>query len=243
MYQCEFVDTFTLVNFLYNAGAQYTSIFITGMVNNNITNFSRTLFEPIVGFEISCQFIKAAESEAERQIRIATLAALFSGYLTTAVSCAPATNAAMSGAIHGHISHMGEMLQTKGGSDLNIAEIQDFKIVCNLVKIPVFSNNHPYQKQFNYNSKIIVNNIFERHTGHRYIQRSTQKLITPGYLSPIASNQISNIKLFGWPFFVGILLIGCTTLDVLYIFQNLECKHWLSQKDEVLIDRSLLFSI
>ena len=47
MWQCGLVDTFTAVNFIYNAGAQYSAVVIAAMADGNITKFPGMLFEPI----------------------------------------------------------------------------------------------------------------------------------------------------------------------------------------------------
>lgn len=64
MWQYRLVDTFTAVNFIYNAGAQYSAIVIGAMADGNITRLPSMLFEPIAGLGLSCQFIKAAQTAA-----------------------------------------------------------------------------------------------------------------------------------------------------------------------------------
>ena len=70
MWQCGLVDTFTVVNFLYNAGAQYSSIVIAAMADGNVTKLPGMLFEPIAGFGVSYQFVKAAQTAAERRVAL-----------------------------------------------------------------------------------------------------------------------------------------------------------------------------
>ena len=76
MWQCGLVDTFTAVNFIfiYNAGAQYSysAVVIAAMADGNVTKFPGMLFEPIAGFGVSYQFVKAAQTAAERRAGIAT---------------------------------------------------------------------------------------------------------------------------------------------------------------------------
>ena len=47
MWQYGLVDTFTAVNFIYNAGAQYSAVVITAMADGNATKLPSMLFEPI----------------------------------------------------------------------------------------------------------------------------------------------------------------------------------------------------
>lgn len=66
-----------------------------------------------------------------------------------------------------HIAHMRDVLQIHGGSILG-SEVKDFKIVLDSVQTSIFEI-HPYQKQFTENSKIIINNMFQEHTGRHYL--------------------------------------------------------------------------
>ena len=70
MWQCGFVDTFTAVNFIYNAGAQYSALVIAAMADGNVTKFPGMLFEPIAGFGVRYQFVKAAQTAAERRVAL-----------------------------------------------------------------------------------------------------------------------------------------------------------------------------
>ena len=244
MWQCGLVDTFTVVNFIYNAGAQYSAVVIAAMADGNVTKFPGMLFEPIAGFGVSYQFVKAAQTAAERRARVATLAALLSASTATAVGSTPAANAGLGGAVAAHIAHMRDVLQIRGGSILG-SEVKDFKIVLDSVQTPILEI-HPYQKQFTENSKMIINNMFQEHTARRYLQGSTQKLKTigPTYLAPIASTQIKTTALIGWTCF-GVGLIGFTTFGALYLFQRAERKRWQNQQnqnEEVLIDITASFS-
>ena len=62
MWQYGLVDTFTAVNFIYNAGAQYSAVVIAAMADGNATKLPSMLFEPITGLGVSYQFIKAAQT-------------------------------------------------------------------------------------------------------------------------------------------------------------------------------------
>jgi len=87
MWQYGLVDTFTAVNFIYNAGAQYSAVVIAAVADGNATNLPRMLFEPIAGLGVSCQFVKAAQTAAERRARVATLAFLLSASTATVNYC------------------------------------------------------------------------------------------------------------------------------------------------------------
>jgi len=76
MLQYGLVDTFTAVNFVYNVGMQYSSIVIGAMADGNFIKLPNRIFEPIYGFAVSYEFIKAAKNFPERQPRIATIATL-----------------------------------------------------------------------------------------------------------------------------------------------------------------------
>lgn len=97
MWQFGLVDTFTVVNVLYNAGSQYGAIVIASMADGNFTNFPKILFEPIAGIGLSYQYIKMAQTAAERHARVATIAALLSTSGATAVGSTPATNVGIGG--------------------------------------------------------------------------------------------------------------------------------------------------
>lgn len=174
MWQCGFVDNFTAVNFIYNAGAQYSAVVIAAVADGNATNLPRMLFEPIAGLGVSCQFIKAAQTAAERRARVATLAALLSASTATAVGSNPAANAGLGGAIAAHIAHMRGVLQIRGGQILG-SKVN--KTILDSVKTPVFEI-HSYRTQFTYNSKMIIDNMFQEHTTRRYLQRSIHKIKT-----------------------------------------------------------------
>jgi len=186
MWQYGLVDTFTAVNFIYNAGAQYSAVVIAAMADGNVTKLPSMLFEPIAGLGVSCQFIKAAQTAAERRARVATLAAFLSASTAAAVGSTPAANAGLGGAVAAHIAHMRDVLQIRGGQILG-SKVN--KTILDSVKTPVFEI-HPYRTQFTYNSKMIIDNMFQEHTARRCLQGSVHKIVRPTYLVPIASTQI-----------------------------------------------------
>ena len=239
MWQYGLVDTFTAVNFIYNAGAQYSAVVIAAMADGNATNLPRMLFEPIAGLGVSYHFIKAAQTAAERRARVATLAALLSASTATAVGSNPAANAGLGGAVAAHIAHMRGVLQIRGGQTLG-SKVN--KTVLDSVKTPVFEI-HPYRTQFTYNSKMIIDNMFQEHTSRRYLQGSIHKIktVAPTYLVPIASTQTNTTALIGWTCF-GVGLIGFTALGALYLFQCAERKRWQNKNDGVIIDVSASLS-
>ena len=106
------------------------------MVDGNVPKLPGMLFEPIARFEVSYQFVKAAQTAAERRARIATLAAFLSASTATAVGSTPAANAGLGGAVAAHIAHMRDVLQIRGGSILG-SEVKDFKIVLDSVQTPI----------------------------------------------------------------------------------------------------------
>lgn len=118
MWQFGLIDTFTAVNFIYNAGAQYASVVVASMAEGNITGLPRLIFEPIAGFGVSYQFIQAATTAAERRARITTIAALLSASTATSIGFNPAANAGIGGAIAAHISYMRlqNALDVRGGA-------------------------------------------------------------------------------------------------------------------------------
>jgi len=191
MWQFGLIDTFTAVSFIYNTGAQYSSIVVAALVDGNVTKLPTMIFEPIAGLRVSYRFVKAAQTAAERRARVATLAALLSASATTAATSDPTANAGIGGAIAGHIAHMREVLGVLGGSLIG-SVVKDSKIVLDPVKLPVHQI-HPFRAEFTANSKIIIDNMFQEHTTRRYLQGSAQKFktIAPTYLAPIASTQIN----------------------------------------------------
>lgn len=130
MWQCGFVDTFTVVNFLYNAAAQYSAVVIAAMADGNVTKFPGILLEPIAGLGVSYKFVKAAQTAAERRARVATLAALLSASAATSVGSNPAANAALGGAVAAHIRHMrGGSILARGRSLQITPSLKEFTII------------------------------------------------------------------------------------------------------------------
>nr|YP_009029089.1 hypothetical protein [Cylindrotheca closterium]YP_009029150.1 hypothetical protein [Cylindrotheca closterium]AGH28624.1 hypothetical protein [Cylindrotheca closterium]AGH28681.1 hypothetical protein [Cylindrotheca closterium] len=115
------------------------------------------------------------------------------------------TNAAVGGTVASKIAYMRAIL-TRGGRSYNIiksissSSLKDFAIIVDSVKTPVLEI-YPYQTEFTYNSKIIIDNMFQEQTARRYLQRSTQKVKTVvlTYLSPmaLASTKVNNIAIIG----------------------------------------------
>ncbi len=203
--------------------------------------------EPIIGLGTSYQFIKAAQTAAERKARIATIAAFLSTSGASAVTADPATNAALGGAIASKIAYMRAIL-TRGGASSSITKsissssLKDFVIIVDSVKTSV-SEIHPYRTQLAYNSKIIIDNMFHEHTARRYLQGSAQKIktVAPTILAPIASTQINTTALIRSTCF-GVGIISFTILGSLYLFQRAERQRWQNQNDEVLIDVTAFLS-
>ena len=77
-WQVGLVDTFSLIQFCINTGSQYGAIVVASAAGNFSDIGPKVLFEPIVGLGTSYQFIRAAQTAAERRARIATLAAFLS---------------------------------------------------------------------------------------------------------------------------------------------------------------------
>ena len=133
---------------------------------------------------------------------------------------------------------------TRGGGSYDIAKsissssLKEFAIVVDSVKTPVL-DIHPYRTEFTYNSKMIIDNMFQEHTARRYLQGSAQKIktISPTYLAPMASasTKVNTTALIGWTC-LGVGLISFTILGSLYLFKRAERKRCQNQNDEVLID-------
>ncbi len=242
-WQVGLVDTFSLIQFCINTGSQYGAIVAASAAGNFSDIGPKVLFEPIIGLGTSYQFIRAAQTAAERRARIATLAAFLSTSGASAVTTDPATNAALGGAVASKIAYMRAIL-TRGGGSYNIAKsissssLKEFAIIVDSVKTPVL-DIHPYRTEFTYNSKMIIDNMFQDHTARRYLQGSAQKIktVTPTYLTPmaLASTKVNTTALIGWTC-LGVGLIGFTILGSLYLFQRAERKRWQNQNDEILID-------
>ena len=88
------VNIFSLIQFCINTGSQYGAIVVASAAGNFSEIGPKVLFEPITGLGTSYQFIRAAQTAAERRARIATLAAFLSTSGASAVATDPATNAA-----------------------------------------------------------------------------------------------------------------------------------------------------
>ena len=172
-WQVGLVDTFSMIQFCINTGSQYGAIVVASAAGNFSDIGPKVLFEPIIGLGTSYQFIRAAQTAAERKARIATLAAFLSASGASAVTTDPATNAAIGGAVASKIAYMRAILtRGGGGGSYNIAKsissssLEEFAVVVNSVKTPVL-DIHPYRTVFTYNSKMIINNMFQEHTARR----------------------------------------------------------------------------
>ena len=220
-WQVGLVDTFSLIQFCINTGSQYGAIVAASAAGNFSDIGPKVLFEPIIGLGISYQFIRAAQTAAERKARIPTLTAFLSTSGVLAVTTDPATNAAVSGAVASKIAYMRAILTWGGGGSYNIAKsifsfsLEEFAVVVNSVKTPVL-DIHPYRTEFTYNRKMILNNIFQEHAAHRCLQGSTQKIKTIVPLAPMVS-KVNTTALIGWTC-LGIGLISFTILGSLYLF-------------------------
>lgn len=114
-WQVGLVDTFSLIQFCMNTGLQYGAI-VTASAAGNFSDIGlKVLFEPIIGLGTSYQFIRAAQTAAERRARIVTLAAFFSTSGASAVTTDPATNVAVGGAVASKIAYMRAILTRGGG--------------------------------------------------------------------------------------------------------------------------------
>lgn len=156
----------------------------------------KTLLEPILGLGVSYKFVKAAQTAAERRARVATLAAFLSASTGAVFGSSTAANGSAGAVVASHIAHMRNVLEMRGGSLLG-SGVKGSKIVLNSV-------NYHYGTEFTYNSKMIIENMFEEHTTHRYLQASVQKIktVAPNYLVPMASasTKVNTIALIGWTF-------------------------------------------
>jgi len=147
MWQFGLVDTFTAIQFIYNVGAQYSSIVVAALAEGNMTTFPTMLFEPIAGLGVSYQFVKASQTAAERRARAATIAALLSASAATAANSTPGVNAGVGGAIAAHISHMRDALDIRGGHSVLSSVVKSSKIVLDPVKLTV-REIRPFRAEF-----------------------------------------------------------------------------------------------
>ena len=215
-WQVGLVDTFSLILFCINTGSQYGAIVVASAAGNFSDIGPKVLFEPIFGLGTSYQFIRAAQTAAERRARIATLAAFLFTSEASAVTTDPATNAAVGSAVASKIAYMLAIL-TRGGGSYNLAKsissssLKEFAIVVDSVKTPVL-DIHPYRTEFTYNSKMIIDNMFQEHTARRYLKGYAQKIV-PTYLVPMASasTKVNTTALIGWTCLgVGLIILIST---------------------------------
>lgn len=236
------VDTFNMLKICANCGSQYMGIVLSSAAGNFSDIGPKVLLEPVSGLGTGIQYVAAAATIAEKRQRIATLAA-FLATSAAAVTTDPTTNAAVGSAIASKIAYMRAIL-TRGGGSYNITKsissssLKEFAIIVDSVKTPIL-DIHSYRQEFTYNSKMIIDNMFQEHTARRYLQVSAQKIktVAPTYLTPMASasTKVNTTALIGWTC-LGVGLIGFTILGSLYLFQRAERKRWQNQNDEVLID-------
>ena len=168
LWQFGLVDTLSMVQFFINSGSQYGAIVVAAASGRYSDIGPRVLLEPVIGFGTSYQFIRAAQTAAERKARIATLAAFISTSAGSALTTDPSTNAAVGGTVALKIAYMRAIL-TRGGATHQITKLisslKDFAIIVDSVKTPVVTPLlNPAQMQFHQNCNIITQNIFAEHT-------------------------------------------------------------------------------
>ncbi len=121
---------------------------------------------------------------------------------------------------------------------ISSSSLEEFAVIINSVKTPVL-DIHLYRTEYTYNSKMIIDNMFQEHTARRCLQGSAQKIKTVAltYLAPMvsASTKVNTTSLIGWTC-LGVGLISFSILGSLYLFKRAERKRWQNQNDEVLID-------
>lgn len=192
--------------------------------------------EPITGLGTGYQFVRAAQTAAERRSRIATLAAFLAASGRGAVTSDVPTNGALGAAVASHISYMRGILAREGGATgCKLTKLQSS------FKAPVFEIDL-FRAQFDSNCKIIIHNIFKEQATHRYLQVSTNKIktVAPIYLVAMTSGQM--ITFIGWTS-LGVGVIGFTIFGSLYLFQRAERNRYQLQNDEALVDVDVIASM
>ena len=166
-WQIGVIDTFSVLKLCVNCGSQYAGIVLSSAAGNFSDIGPKVLLEPVLGLRTSYQFVMVAATAVERRQRIAT-GASFLAASGGALSIDLTTNGAIGAAVASKISYMRAILARGGGSQhiLN-PSLKDFTIVADLIKTLMV---HPSRAQFTYNSKIIIDNMFQEHTARRYLQ-------------------------------------------------------------------------
>lgn len=114
-WQAGLVDTFSMIQFCSNTGSQYRAIVVSAAAGNFSDIGPKVLFEPVIGLGTGYQFIRAAQTAAERETQIATLVAFLSTSAGSALTTDPATNAAVGGARVSKIAYM-QVILTRNGA-------------------------------------------------------------------------------------------------------------------------------
>ena len=92
MWKFNIIDALTAVQFFYNAVVQYTVMIAATITDGNSTSLvhlrqlPRMSMEPIAGIGVSVQFIKHAQTAAEKHARVTTLAAFLASSGAAATS-------------------------------------------------------------------------------------------------------------------------------------------------------------
>jgi hypothetical protein len=213
-------------------------------------------FEPFSGIKLALDVIDAAPTVFEKRTRIAMIATLFSTSLTAAINSDANTNTAVGTAVAAHINHMRSLL-VRGGSQITnssavsrdflvpLSSFNHFEIISNPIKssvVPKFLSS--YQKQYQENCKIAIENMFlERR--YRYItnQRLFHEFNPRYYMIPMTYSKhlaivlLNKIVLCCWIFF-SIATITFVIFSFLYVFKCAEKKR--NQKTEIIIDMNSL---
>jgi len=118
LWQLGLVDTFSMIQIFINAGSQYGAI-VVGATSGNFSDLGpRVFLEPVIALGTSYQFIKAAQTIAERKLRIARLVAFLCTYVGSSLTTDPATNATVGAAIATKIAFMRAILARGGAQEI-----------------------------------------------------------------------------------------------------------------------------
>lgn len=233
LWQAGLVDTLTVVQLFVNSGCQYLTIVGGSAVGSKPS--LKVFLEPILGLGTGCQYVLAAATDAEKRRRAAILAS-FLASSASALTTDPNTNMAMGTAVAGKINYMRAEL-ARGGSFQMIQQYAVNPSPRHVTMIAKAIKNECYRVEFVRNCQTSINNMFESHATHRYIQASSQQIRTvlPSAYLASSNTTISATTFIGWTV-LGASIVGFLTLGALYLFQRTQRKRWQKKTNEVIID-------
>jgi hypothetical protein len=223
IWQFSIIDTYAMVNYFVNVGMQYITVVFTYAGVKHLSELNlKVMLEPITGLGISVRYIKAAETASTYRARVANIAALLSSSAGLTGTSTPAANGTLGCTIAIQIESMRAALTARGGGYyknslqlISQSSLENYQMICVSLETAV-TKFHPYREKFAFKSKIIIDNLFQKHTTGRFLQKVD---LPARYLIPLVSTELNTnlLILVGYTYF-GFGVVSFIALGTLYLF-------------------------